>query len=376
MTIDFMADVDWGVIKEIEKFWTAVNERTLYSMGVRPSYTPPNDALGLDVEYFHFSICADARMKYLGENIVCVDHSVLSDRNKICNAVISHLYGGRRIHTLFTGITDPRKAHVDFERLLVDQDYVRSIYENADYARSHGYKFYGTTELHTSLQTAGRNHCREKYGDPERAARNTDILEWVASWIEDGLVDDLIYTTPTLAEAYRKICMLPGVGPYYGYHLAVDCSLFHMTPYRHDEDYCVPGPGCCETVRMIFPNLSKQKKFDFGKAVVWVAKNQKTLFPSLTFDEALWNIEANGKKMFPFEQDRLMTYGTEVGLCQYNVYCRLVEKPHLIANRTVGQDPDLTPIALREQGNPIAPSKPEKKVKEKTNQAAVCLLQF
>lgn len=374
--MNFSSDVDQTVIDQIQHFWLKVNERTLFSRGVLPSYDKQgDDALGQDVEYFHFNICADSRMAYLGNNIVLIDPTILSDRNKVCNAVIAHLYGGRCIHSLFTGISDPQKAHLDFERILVDPAYVEEIRANAAYAKSHGYKFYGTTELHTSLQTAARNHCRQKYGDPDRAASNVDIVEWVASWIASGLVDDLMYTTPTLAESFRKICTLPGVGAYYGYHLAVDFSLFHMTPYRHDEAFCVPGPGACETVNQIFPNLTKQKKFPYGEAVVWVADNQKTLFPQLTFHENLWNIEAHGKKLFPFEQDKLMTYGTEVGLCQFGVYQHLTRNPHLIERRTVGSDPDLTPIKLREAGTPVEPMKNDKK-QAKVVQSKTTLLEF
>ena len=374
--MDFDDDVDLRVISEIEKFWVALNQRTLYTMGILPSYTPPDKALGESIEYFHYSICADSRMKYLGENVVLIDPTILSDRNKICNAVISHLYGGRRIHTLFTGITDPKKAHLDFERILVDPDYVTSIYENADYARSHGYKFYGTTELHTSLQTAARNYCRIKYQDPERLARNTDIVEWVASWIEMGLVDRLLYKTKTLDQAFSQIITLPGIGAYYGYHLAVDCSLFHSTPYRHDEPFCVPGPGCCETLKLIFPNLTKEKKFPYGEAVVWIAENQDRLFPNLTHHPALWNIQANGKKMFPFEQDKLFPYSCEVGLCQTGIYWHLKKNPHLQERRSVGADPDLTPILLREQGNPVSPVAKVKTKIEAINNNATCLLEF
>jgi hypothetical protein len=69
-----------------------------------------------------------------------------------------------------------------------------------------------------------------------------------------------------------------------------------------------------------------------------------------------------------------MTYGTEVGTCQFGVYQHLKKNPHLIARRTVGEDPDLTPILLREQGNPVDPlmKKPSKEI----IQASSCLLEF
>ena len=108
---------------------------------------------------------------------------------------------------------------------------------------------------------------------------------------------------------------------------------------------------------------------------MWIAENQRELFPTLTFHEALWNIEADGKKLFPFEQDKLMTYGTEVGLCQFGIWCRLRDNPHLIENRKCGTDPDLTPIALREAGSPVPPEKRRTKEVEVSSQA-LCLLEF
>lgn len=373
--IDYRSDVDRGVLGEIQEFWQRLDARVLYALGVRDSYEPAHEALGLDVEYFHYSICADARYKFLGENLVMNADPVLTQRNKLCNAVITHLYGGRRIHTLFTGVIDPQRSFVDFERMLKDQSYVEELRETANYAKSHGYKFYGTTELHTSLQTAGRDYCRKRYGEPTRAASVMDILEWVAGWIESGLVDKLI-NAQSLKETYTLINTLRGVGPYYGYHLGVDCSLFHFTRYNHSEPFCVPGPGCRETVDKIFPNLSKQKGFNHGEAVVWIAENQRELFPTLTFHEALWNIEADGKKLFPFEQDKLMTYGTEVGLCQFGIWCRLRDNPHLIENRKCGTDPDLTPIARREAGTPMDPPSSSRRKEPEVNQQALCLLEF
>jgi len=354
---DFKQDLDRSLIPQIQRFWTKINERQLHFMGV-PGFetydTDGDEALGRDVEFFHFSICADARMRYLGENFVLNDDQLLDPVNKLSNAVVAHLYGGRRIYSLFTGVTDPRKAYLDFSRVGSDPDYVRMVRSNAEYAKLHGFKFYGTTELHTSLQTAARNFCRDKYGDPGRPASNVDIIEWIASWRDKGLFEALLGAT-SLGETFEHIKSLPGVGAYYGYHLAVDCSLFPFTRYHHDEPFCVPGGGCQTTLKMLFPRLTASKKFPFGEAVVWIEQNQKDLFPTLQFHPALWNIERDGKKVFPFEQNKLMVYGLEVGLCQFGVYCHLKKNPHLIERRKVGVDPDLTPLILREQGAPVTP---------------------
>ena len=369
----FEAAFDRSVGQKVEHFFVKVNERLLYKMGVIPSYDTDGDAaLGLDVEYFHFNITGDDRMRYMGQNIVLEDH--LSKRNKFCNAVITHLYGGRCINSLLSGITDPKKAHIDYEKVNTDPVYVQSIYENAAYAKKHGFKFYGTTELHTSLQTAARNFVRKKYSEPERAASNTDIVEWVAGWITSGLVDDIL-SSKRLEEAYTKINTLHGVGAYYGYHLGVDSSLIPGTAYHHDEDFCVPGPGACHTMNLLFPTLKdKVKKMPYGDLIVWIEQNQQKLYPRVPFHNALWNIQndVTGKKVFSFEQDKFMVYGLEVGHCQYGIYDRLTNNPHLIEKRKCGSDPDLSPIKAREEGKPI-----ELSTKGETkNTNAVCLLEF
>ena len=369
----FEQAIDWNVVKDIEYFFKKVNERLLYKMGVLPSYsTDGNAALGEDVEYFHFNITGDDRMRYMGQNIVLEDQ--LSQENKFCNAVITHLYGGRCINSLLSGITDPKKAHLDYNRVNSDPAYVKQIYENAAYAKLHGYKFYGTTELHTSLQTAARNFVRKKYDEPDRAASNTDIVEWVAGWIDSGLVADILSSTK-LEQAYTKINTLHGVGAYYGYHLGVDSSLIPGTVYNHDEEFCVPGPGCCATLDMLFPKLKDQvKKMPYGDLIVWIEQNQQKLYPTVPFHEALWNIknDVTGKKVFGFEQDKFMVYGLEVGHCQYGIYDRLKKNPHLIEKRRCGSDPDLAAIKAREDGKPIEFSTKG----EKKNTNAVCLLEF
>jgi len=364
--------LDRVVADEIEHFFIKVNERLLYKMGVLPSYSTEGDnALGIDVEYFHFNITGDDRMRYMGQNVVLEDQ--LSDRNKFCNAVITHLYGGRCINSLMSGKIDPKKAHLDYERIATDPVYVKEMYANAAYAKMHGYKFYGTTELHTSLQTAARNFVRHKYSEPDRAASNTDIVEWVASWVSTGLVDDLL-KSKKLEDVYTKINTLPGIGAYYGYHLSVDSSLIPGTVYHHDEPFCVPGPGCCATLDMLFPTLkAATKKMPYGELICWIEQNQKTLYPRVPFHEALWNIknDSTGKKVFSFDQNKFMVYGLEVGHCQFGIYDRLTKNPHLIEKRRCGSDPDLSAIKAREDGKPL-----EFSTKQQSNTNAVCLLEF
>jgi hypothetical protein len=86
----------------------------------------------------------------------------------------------------------------------------------------------------------------------------------------------------------------------------------------------------------MFPNLSK-KDVPLGERVVWIRENQKEIL-DIEFHKELWNYTStNGIKIFEDEQNELKSYGTEVSLCQYSVYCRLKNNPHLIKNRKVAR---------------------------------------
>ena len=86
----------------------------------------------------------------------------------------------------------------------------------------------------------------------------------------------------------------------------------------------------------MFPNLSK-KDVPLGERVVWIRENQKEIL-DIEFHKELWNYTTkSGIKIFEDEQNELKSYGTEVSLCQYSVYCRLKANPHLIKKRKVAR---------------------------------------
>ena len=112
--------IDRSVLKDYERFVRKVNERTLFQRGIISKYNSNGDpALGLEVEYFHPSITADDRMVYIMENIVSVPG--LDWRDIIGNTTISHFYGARGVHSVLTGIADPKRAHIDFVRMGNEQ---------------------------------------------------------------------------------------------------------------------------------------------------------------------------------------------------------------------------------------------------------------
>ena len=298
-------NIDWVVLKDYEHFVKMVNRRTLFQKGIVESYNPTDPALGLEVEYFHPSITADDRMVYIMENIVTVPG--LKWQNVIGNTIISHFYGARGVHNILTGIDDDKKAHIDFVKLGQEQiefketkkvgEYTKHLRELAVKAKEDKQKVWGTTELHTSIQTAGRRF---------------------------------------VSEGFAYLTGENMIGDYYGYHCSTSNSVNPKLNFSHDSKFVAPGPGACETLELMFPGLSK-KDVPLGERVVWIRENQKEIL-DIEFHKELWNYTStSGIKIFEDEQNELKSYGTEVSLCQYSVYCRLKKNPHLIKNRKVAR---------------------------------------
>lgn len=334
--------VDMAVMAQFEFFLNKVSERTDKAFGLRDTYQCDDEALGEEVEYFGFNILQDDRMRYIIENIVTIPDTELSQANKIGNTIISHFYGVRGIHSMVTGVKDPKKAHVDFERMAVDQAYLDEIYQHVAVAKAQGKRFYGTTELHTSLQTAARNYCREKYQDPARKASLTDILEWISSWTQDGTTNRIL-NVKSLEEMFNLLCEKPGIGEYYGYHCATSNSVNPALQYQHDEWFCAPGPGAKESLNLMFKPLKdsgKVAKLPYGDLTIWIRENQNTLFKHIHIHPFFHNYQVNGLNVFADSQHELKVYGTEVALCQFGVYCHLKAHPHLISKRKVARDTD------------------------------------
>lgn len=328
--------IDWDILEEIKFFFNQVNDKALYNMGIKDSYNDHGiEALGLTVEYFHPQITLDDRMRYIAENIV---YSDISQNNIICNTIISHFYGARGIHKIATRESDPKKALVDFDRMLVDDDYKNFIINNLEDAKGYGIPLYGTTELRTSLFGAANGFVAEK-DNKVRDAHAGNIMQWVASFITNGLTEKMVASN-SLKEIFSYITTLPGVGAYYGYHCGTSNSVNPNININHDEDFCVPGPGARKTLDLLFPNVTS-KEFDYGDRVIWFRKNQVELIGNFPLHKSTHNIIVEGKKVFKDEQSDLKTYGCEVGLCQFGVYHRLRNEPKLAGRRKVARVDDV-----------------------------------
>lgn len=326
-----MEGLNTHVMEDIGYFFNKVNDRALYNLGINDSYDDGgNKALGETVEYFHPQITLDDRMRYIAENIVYNEN--IDPLNRVCNTIISHFYGARGIHQTITRNPDPKTALVDFHRLLEDQDYVDELHQNLKDAHDYGIPIYGATELRTSLYGAANNYVAEKYGLEKKNADLINIALWVASFIPRGIAQKF-YEVNSLEELFNHLCQIEGVGAYYGYHCSTSNSVNPGIKINHDERFCVPGPGARYTLGLLFDQ--NKTNMDFGEQVVWFRENYKDYIGDIPLHPSTWNIEVDGKKVFTDEQDELKTYGCEVGLCQYGVYSRLRDNPHLISRRKV-----------------------------------------
>ena len=357
--------IDHQVLKDYERFVRKVNERTLYQRGLLKEYKNSGDpALGLEVEYFHPSITADDRMVYIMENIVSVPN--LDWRNVIGNTTISHFYGARGVHSVLTGIEDPKLAHIDFVKLGQEQinfkkngiigEYTQQIRSLAVQAQKNKKSVWGTTELHTSIQTAGRRFVNEWYlGNRRHESKGcwSNVSEWIASWTHvpsknnpEKTVMEGIRDSENLEDTFKYLTGETHIGEYYGYHCSTSNSVNPALRFNHDATFVAPGPGARETLDKMFPNLTT-RQVSYGDRVVWIRENQHEIL-NLKFDKSLWNYtNSYGIKIFNDSQNELKSYGTEVSLCQYSVYCRLRSNPELISRRKIARTEDCKPAVKK-----------------------------
>jgi len=332
---------DEEIGRDFRFFVHKVNERIEWQYGLRETYEEPENlpALGPDVEYFGFHLLMDDRMRYIAQNLVAIPDSKLSPPNKICNTLISHFYGARGIHQTVTGIEDPGEAHVDFIRMLADNNYRLQMRQNLMDAGEANIPIYGSTELRTSLFGASNAHVTQKYDYPERNTDAGNILEWVGDFIKDGTIDKILKVA-SLKDMFKILTSKKGIGNYYGYHGATSNSVNPALPFDHDERFVVPGPGSSKTAILMFPGLSK-KQVSLGDRVIWVRENQEWILEGLKIHEFFYNLpDYNGDPIFPEDIRELKSYTTEVAMCQYGIFRRLRENPHLASRRKVSRKDD------------------------------------
>jgi hypothetical protein len=340
---------------DFKYFIEQVNRRAEWQKGLTETYDYKERALNPNVEYFHPMITYDDRMVYIMENIVGLSDDQLSPRNKIGNTIISHFYGARGIHQIATRENDRKKAHVDFENYFKTDERKR-VRKNLELASSIKLPIYGSTELRTSLYAAANKYQARRFGEAERIHPG-NIMDWVAGLCEDGIFDDMI-NSKSCEETFNILTLNEGIGSYYGFHCATSNSVNPALNWHNDENFVKPGPGAQYTLKLLFPKATN-KQITSGELVIWFRHNQKFFgFGDIIIHESAHNVlDYKGDKILHSDQTEMMTYGSEVGMCQYGIFCKIRNDNKAIDRRKVSRLANIDIVELinkAEQNNNFA----------------------
>jgi hypothetical protein len=323
---------------DFKYFVCEVNKRSEWQRGLITTYDYKEYALNPNTEYFHPMITYDDRMVYIAENIVGLSSDTLSLHNKIGNTIISHFYGARGIHQIATRNNDVKTAHVDFENYFTTDERSR-IRENLKLSKIAGLPIYGSTELRTSLWGAANKYQQSRFNvtTEEERKHPGNIMDWVAGLCEDGTFDRLI-SCNSIKEAFNELTSNAGIGSYYGFHCATSNSVNPELNWTNDDNFVKPGPGAQYTLKLMFPNATN-KLINSGDLVIWFRHNQKFFgFGDIEIHESAHNIlNFEGKKILEKDQTEMMTYGSEVAMCQYGIFCKLREDKKACDRRKVAR---------------------------------------
>ena len=373
--IDLFKYVNKTRLEQFKYFLREMNARGLADHYGKP-YVTDDEPMSSKIMYFQPILLAPSDRREVAKHIVGLPNSVLPVEDKVLNICLTYFYGPTNIYTYISGKTNPAEAHIHFDRVHNDPDYVTSLRENVAYARLHGHKMWTTYELHTSVQTAGRNYCRVKYNDPTRKAGDLDVVEWLAGLRYDGTVDRIL-KAKTLQDGYDALTSVHGIGPYFGGNSILMIANLAEVEYTHDEPFCAPGGGAIKTINYLFEDFFKAgHKMKPEKLIAWVAEHQEQLLEGVKIPVEFHNMDVSHGKLLKHDLARYTCNALEVGMCQFSVYCKFTEDPEAMKRRPNPPAIDLSPFAARERGEPMAPEKAGKAVKVVEPTTRVCLLDF
>lgn len=339
----FFSICDVEKFRDFKYFVEQVNTRAEWQRGLAESYDYEEYALNPDTEYFHPMITYDDRMVYIMENIVSLPDSQLSAHNKIGNTIISHFYGARGIHQIATRENDPKKAHVDFENYFNSGEREK-VRRNLELAASANLSIYGTTELRTSLFGAANAYQMERFGPSAERVHAGNIMDWVAGLYEQGMFDDMLKSKSS-DETFKILTRNKGIGSYYGFHCTTSNSVNPALAWDNDSNFVKPGPGAQYTLKLLFPKATSKQITD-GELVIWFRHNQKFFgFGDIVIHESARNVlDYKGDKILSKDQTEMMTYGSEVGMCQYGIFCKIRNDRKAIDRRKVSRLGDVNVV--------------------------------
>lgn len=340
--------IDKDMLKEMQMFIHNIQKIMEYRYGCinveeHGRFNPPNEALGEKVEYFGPWATADARIRYISLHIADNPNMTLID--KVGNSLISHFYGPDDIHQTITGETDPAKAYLNFKRLADEQlefkktsrvgEYTKWLRVFTEKQKRKGKKFWSTSELHTSLQTAGRRFVNEWYlNDRMNAHKGTtaNVAEWVASWNNDGQISKMIETA-SIKETTHLVGENWGIGEYYMIHAGHDITYCPEVTGFIDERFIIAGPGAKWLLDKLYPN-TKLKDISYADRIIWFREHQHELFNLPEIDKFFHNIKGmQGNNIFPESINEIKVAQAEVCHCQFGIYIQIKDDKKKIERR-------------------------------------------
>lgn len=342
---DYHKHLDRSRAEQLERYLLAMTQRGLDEHYGRP-YHNAEEALSQKVMYFQSLLLTPCDRKWMVRDIM--NAPWVTAENKVCNASIGFWYGPTNYLVYLSGVTKYERASVDFDRVYHDQDYVEQLRANLKFTRKHGHQVWTTTELHTSIQTEGRNYCRLKYNDPTRKADSLDIVEWMAYLKKNGWAEKIL-AEKTLESAFNVYCEPKGVGPYFGGNSIMMIANAREAAYSHDENFAAPGGGCVSTLDYLFePLKAAGYKLNHLRALQWLVDEQEQVFPNLHVPVEFQNMVGWDGKVLKQDMTRYTANAFEVGCCQFSVYRKFLQQPELIKRRLDVQW-DMTPFKLKEE---------------------------
>ena len=309
---------DKTVLEDLKHFLKQINNReVLISNGKPDEYKEPHHALQIDVMYWHPNRTRHDEVDWLMKYIF---HDGVSFTNKILNSFVVKFYGPSQAILNALNETEYSTSHlIDFDRLPNDKSYMDFLDKNLVIAREQKKVQWGKTELRTSLQTAARNFAGH--------SRWVNMIEWIASFKTDGLVD-FYAKGPTMKQSFDRITQYAGIGNYYGYHSNANLSRCFDVTINENEDFVIAGPGAMATLNRLYPGHKKDKVSPMD-ILLYMRDNQDKIFEHDDIDkQALTQTLKPGQTV-----DYLTSFGCEITCCQFSVFERFKAQPELIDRR-------------------------------------------
>lgn len=375
---------EWSV--RIKKNYKSFDDYCINGYIHKPSYGSGFVVDNKPVPYFHPNRSFHDEIIWLNSKLYYKD--LVNFNDKLINSAIVKFYGPSRTLDIITGmasdldyLTKTPYPFINFDLLNLDKDYEYTLMKNIELAFYFNEKLWGTTELRTSLQTSSRNYTLENpslidikgvqyegnyiipkvISSREKKMRPSDMINWIKYLSGDRKRDGIdclgwvnFYSSkPTMKQSFNYLTQERGIGNYYGYHFSSnlarmpgigapqlieseysdkfknlqknDIMLSHGNLDEND-DYVMAGPGAMTALNDLFPYFSINSNTAMH-LILKIRDNQEEFFG------IKGNIESELHLKEATELGRFTTFGTEIALCQSNVYSRCKNDISLASKR-------------------------------------------